>query len=426
MEPSIPFYMKYIATFLFACAVLHTFAVSKFNQIASRYRPGSMGENFFHFLAEVEVVFGLWATVLIAIWSMIHGTDSAVAFLESLNYTEAIFVFVIMCMAATKPILDYSQRAIHFLADLIPVQQSASLFVITLIAGPLLGSVITEPASMTLTAILLKSTFFDKPVSLKFKYATLGLLFVNVSIGGTLTHFAAPPVLMVASAWSWDTPFMFTHFGLKVLPSIVISTLLTALFFRKEFAKIDISKELSSKSPRPPVWIFLVQAAFLAMTIFQSHHIAFFIPVFLIFLGWCKVSNEFQSDIRIKESLLVGFFLGGLVVLGKLQDWWLQPAIGSLEPKTLFLGAAGLTALTDNAALTYLGTLISSLTPEAKYFLVAGAVSGGGLTVIANAPNPAGNSLLKDSFGENGISPLGLFLGALPYTIFISIIFLFF
>jgi hypothetical protein len=426
MEPNIPFYMKYIATCLFACAVLHTFAVSKFNQIASRYRPGSMGENFFHFLAEVEVVFGLWATVLIAIWSMIHGTASAVTFLESLNYTEAIFVFVIMCMAATKPILDYSQRAIHFLADLIPVQHSASLFVITLIAGPLLGSVITEPASMTLTAILLKSTFFDKPVSLKFKYATLGLLFVNVSIGGTLTHFAAPPVLMVASAWGWDTPFMFTHFGLKVLPSIVISTLLTAIFFRKEFAKIDVSKELSSKNPRPPVWIFLVQVVFLAMTIFQSHHIAFFIPVFLIFLGWCKVSNEFQSDIRIKESLLVGFFLGGLVVLGKLQDWWLQPAIGSLEPKTLFLGAAGLTALTDNAALTYLGTLISSLTPEAKYFLVAGAVSGGGLTVIANAPNPAGNSLLKDSFGESGISPLGLFLGALPYTIFISIIFLFF
>jgi predicted cation transporter len=164
----------------------------------------------------------------------------------------------------------------------------------------------------------------------------------------------------------------------------------------------------------------------MAMTIFQSHHIVFFVPLFLIFLGWCQVTHEFQNEIKIKESLLVAFFLGGLVILGKLQDWWLQPAIASLEPKTLFLGAMGLTAFTDNAALTYLGTLVPTLTPEAKYFLVAGAVSGGGLTVIANAPNPAGNSLLKDSFGENGISPLGLFLGALPCTLLIAAFFLYF
>jgi predicted cation transporter len=163
----------------------------------------------------------------------------------------------------------------------------------------------------------------------------------------------------------------------------------------------------------------------MGITIFHSHHVVFFVPVFLIFLGWCQVSKEFQDEIKIKESLLVAFFLGGLVTLGKLQDWWLQPTLASLEPKTLFFGAMGLTAFTDNAALTYLGTLVPTLTPEAKYFLLAGAVSGGGLTVIANAPNPAGNSLLKDSFGEAGISPLGLFLGALPYTIVIALWFLF-
>ncbi len=47
-----------------------------------------------------------------------------------------------------------------------------------------------------------------------------------------------------------------------------------------------------------------------------------------------------------------------------------------------------LTAITDNAALTYPGSLIDSMSVEAKYMLVAGAVTGGGLTVIANAPNP--------------------------------------
>lgn len=426
MDLSSPSEMKYIATVLFSCAVFHTFAASKLSQIANRFQPGSMGENFFHFLGEVEVIFGLWATAFITIWSVKHGTSSAVSYLESLNYTEAIFVFVIMCMAATRPILDYSRLAIQNFARLIPAPRAASAYITTLIVGPLLGSVITEPASMTLTAILLKTSFFDMPVSQRFKYATLGLLFVNVSIGGTLTHFAAPPVLMVATPWGWDTPFMLTHFGPKVLPVIFISTLLTAFLFRKEFAKIEIPQSAPTSNPLPPVWIFLVHLAFMALTIFQSHHVAFFVPMFLIFLGWCQVSNEFQNELKIRESLLVAFFLGGLVILGKLQDWWLQPAITNLDPKSLFFGSVVLTAFTDNAAITYLGSLIPSLTPEAKYFLVAGAVSGGGLTVIANAPNPAGNSLLKDSFGPNGISPLGLALGALPYTVFICLAFLFF
>ena len=56
----------------------------------------------------------------------------------------------------------------------------------------------------------------------------------------------------------------------------------------------------------------------------------------------------------------------------------------------LFFGAAALTAITDNAALTYLGSLVEDISDQSKYSLVAGAVAGGGLTVIANAPNPAG------------------------------------
>jgi Na+/H+ antiporter NhaD/arsenite permease-like protein len=85
---------------------------------------------------------------------------------------------------------------------------------------------------------------------------------------------------------------------------------------------------------------------------------------------------------------------------------------------TLFYGATGLTALTDNAALTYLGSLVEGISAELKYALVAGAVTGGGLTVIANAPNPAGVGILQTAkaFGSEGISPLFLLLGALPPT----------
>lgn len=45
-----------------------------------------------------------------------------------------------------------------------------------------------------------------------------------------------------------------------------------------------------------------------------------------------------------------------------------------------------------------------------KYAVVAGAVTGGGLTVIANAPNPAGMTILKPCFKDEAVSPLGLFL----------------
>jgi Na+/H+ antiporter NhaD/arsenite permease-like protein len=126
----------------------------------------------------------------------------------------------------------------------------------------------------------------------------------------------------------------------------------------------------------------------------------------------------------IKEALLVAFFLAGLVVLGGLQRWWLQPIVSALEPLALFFGALGLTALTDNAALTYLGSLIAGISSESKYMLVAGAVAGGGLTVIANAPNPAGLALLKRGFADESVGAGGLLLGALGPTVVAAAAFL--
>ena len=139
----------------------------------------------------------------------------------------------------------------------------------------------------------------------------------------------------------------------------------------------------------------------------------------MLFLGLTVATQEFQDSLKLREGLLVGFFLAGLVTLGSLQDYWLKPLIAHLTGSTLFFGAIGLTAITDNAALTYLGSLVEGIGPDLKYALVAGAVTGGGLTVIANAPNPAGIGILQTSkaFGNEGISPLGLFLGALLPTL---------
>ena len=175
--------------------------------------------------------------------------------------------------------------------------------------------------------------------------------------------------------------------------------------------------------PSIPAWITAVNLAFLAFVVTQAHFPALFIGAFLFFLGFTQATAPYQSAIDLRSQLLVGFFLAGLVTHGALQGWWIAPVLGSLGELPLFLGAAVLTAFNDNAAITYLASLVPTFTDALKYAVVAGAVTGGGLTVIANAPNPAGQSLLSRYF-EDGVSPLGLLLGALAPTVVVGLAFL--
>lgn len=410
--------IEVLATVLFGLAVIHTFLVKKFENLAHRFEKGSIGAEFFHFLGEVEAVFGMWAAAFVVAMAAMSGGSAAIEYLESVNFTEPAFVFVIMAMAGTRPVIKFAEQIIVFIARLMPViPQKMAFFCSALIVGPLLGSFITEPAAMTVTALILQKNFYSKPdMSLKFKYATLGLLFVNISIGGTLTHFAAPPVLMVAAKWGWGIGHMFGSFGYKAAFSVIIGTAVIAFLNRKELAGDFSLRPESQDHMHPTWWITLIHIMFLALTVLTAHHMVVFLGVFLFFLGFTTVTQEYQDPVKLKESLLVGFFLGGLVVLGSLQKWWLQPLLASLDTIPLYLGSTGLTAITDNAALTYLGSLVE-LTDAQKYYLVAGAVAGGGLTVIANAPNPAGYGILKVNFGEEGINPIGLLKAAIFPTI---------
>lgn len=421
-----PTNIQLVGTILFVLAVIHTFLVSKFEHLAHKYPEGSIGENVFHFLGEVEAVFGIWAALFIGYYALKEGLvvndehhkviGGAVYYLESLNFTEPAFVFVIMCIAGTRPVIVFAEKIILFLSKLIPLPGRMAFFVTTLVIGPLLGSFITEPAAITVTALILLDYFYSSGMGVKFKYATIGLLFVNVSIGGTLTHFAAPPVLMVAGKWHWGIAHMAGAFGYKSAIAITLATLATAFIFKKELGgKLEI-KAKHDNWMAPTWWMIATHILFMALVVVTAHHMVFFMGLFLFFLGFAAVTQEYQDRIKLKESLLVGFFLGGLVTLGAQQEWWLRPVLSQLPDLPLFFGATGLTAITDNAALTFLGSLVD-LSDGAKFNLVAGAVAGGGLTVIANAPNPAGYGILKNSFGEDGISPLGLLLGAIGPTI---------
>jgi hypothetical protein len=412
--------MEILATVFFALAVLHTFLVKRFAHWAHRFPEGSIGENLLHFLAETEVVFGVWAAALFAGIVVARGSaHAAVEHIESLNFTEPKFVLVVMVVAATRPVVRLAENLILLLARAIPGKPGTSFYVASLAAGPLLGSLITEPAAMTLLALVLKRRYFDQGIGLRLAYLTLGLLFVNVSIGGTLTHFAAPPVLMVAAKWQWDTPFMAKTFGWRAVGACIVSTLAVAAFFKKD---LDALENRPAEGGRVPAWLTVMHLAFLAAVVGFAHHPDVFFGVFMLFLGMVTATREYQDPLKLKEGLLVGFFLAGLVTMGSLQEYWLKPLVQSLGGAALFFGATALTAVTDNAALTYLGSLVEGISADLKYALVAGAVAGGGLTVIANAPNPAGAGILKDAkvFGDEGISPLGLLLGAL-FPTFVAI-----
>jgi len=242
------------------------------------------------------------------------------------------------------------------------------------------------------------------------------VLLVNVSIGGTLTPYAAPPVLMVAERWGWDLAFMLQHFGWRSALAVAVNAVVVSVLYRHHLAQLPAVSAAVGRLEIP--WpVVAVHVLFLAAVVATGHHPVVFIGLFLLFLGFTEAYKRHQGRLILREGLMVGLFLAGLVVLGGMQEWWLRPLLSGMDEAMLYYGATALTAITDNAALTYLGSLVDGLSDEAKYALVSGAVTGGGLTVIANAPNPAGFAILKGSFDDGAISPLWLAIAATPPTI---------
>jgi hypothetical protein len=404
--------MNAVAAALFAIALLHTFSTKFFERLAHR-RPEHAG--VWHLLGEVEVVFGFWAMVLMVAMAVILGTGATTDYLDSRDFKEPMFVFAIMVVAGSRAILELAQRAVGLLARAVPLPGAIGFHLVVLSLVPLLGSFITEPAAMTLAALMLRERLYGDGPSNRLKYATLGVLFVNVSIGGTLTPFAAPPVLMVSAKWNWDLWFMLSTFGWKSALAVLVNASAVTFAFRRELAALP--RAAAGAPAGTPRWVFISHVLFLSGIVFFAHHPPVFMGLLLFFLGIATAYPQYQDRLILREGLMVAFFLAGLVVLGGQQRWWLEPLLRGMDVQTVYFGAIALTAVTDNAALTYLGSLVDGVSDAFKYALVAGAVTGGGLTVIANAPNPAGFAILRRHFDDGAIHPLGLFVAALPPTL---------
>lgn len=409
-----PTTVQLVAAALFGVALVHTFSTSVFAHLAHRY---PRHEGVFHLLSEVEVVFGFWALVLVLFLFAAQGRDDATAYIDGRNFTEPLFVFAIMVVAGSKPILRLATVLVNVLARMMPLPNSIAVYFLALSVLPLIGSAVTEPAAMTLAALMLRDRVFKVELPEYVKYVTIGVLFVNVSIGGTLTSFAAPPVLMVAAKWGWDTPFMLTHFGWKSAVAVLFNAAVVSVLFARHLVRATPDTPAVVDANSPPAGAMLVSAAFLLGIVMFAHHPSIFLGLLLFFIGYARAYPRHHDPLILREALLVAFFLAGLVVLGGQQQWWLQELLTRMSAQQVYYAATALTAVTDNAALTYLGSLVEGLSDEFKYSLVAGAVTGGGLTVIANAPNPAGYSILRGNFRDGSINAGWLFLSALGPTL---------
>lgn len=529
------------ATLIFFFAIIHSFCTSNINSLANKIElnyhqkkidkivdssSSSIIAGILHFLGEIEAVFGIWAIVLGIGMSYFFDWGTFVTYIDSLHYTEPVLIVVIMTIASSRPILKMSELLIWKFVKLFSGSLEA-WWISILIIGPILGSFITQPASMVISAYLLSEKFYELNPPNRLKYGTIALLFVNTSIGGTLTNFAAPPVLIVAKIWNWSNIFMFTTFGIKSILAILTSTFFYFLLFRSEINKLkntyalnrfknyiqrkfiskkelefafdELEKEINEKlgftkhfsencnlikeqikleafdnfeldevkkytvdisieerfeeikisemkrtipgllpieeqpfyldpywdqrEDKVPLWIMIIHTVFLVAALLNSHEPILFISIFLFYLGFIQVTPFYQNRLDLKPPLMVAFFLSGLLVHCGLQNWWITPLLSDLPPIKLNIIATILTTFNDNAAITYLSSLVPNLSDSMKYAVLSGALTGGGLTIIANAPNPIGQCILKKYF-ENGISAFQLFKYALVPTIITIIYFI--
>ena len=166
-----------IATILFLCAIVHTFLTAKFMGISHAYqrefqalevRESESGKDatiagrrdillfraqLFHFMGEVEAVFGIWLIPLGIAIVLMKGWPTLVSYITSLSPAEPVFVVVIMAMASSRPVLRFAEILVARVAAL-GRSTTAAWWLSILTIGPLLGSFITEPAVMTICALL--------------------------------------------------------------------------------------------------------------------------------------------------------------------------------------------------------------------------------------------------------------------------------
>ncbi len=320
------------------------------------------------FLFEVETIYFSWALIFLSLGLIFdfRATLSDAASLHLRGALSIMFLIIIFSSArsivAIDGLFDSGSRWVHkilifFTRSPREFSPSRVHFAFVLIVGPLLGSLITEPAAMLVTAVILRRRYLCQPVSEKFRYMIFAVLFVNVSVGGALTSFAAPAIVVVASKWGWSSQFMFELFGWKCVEAVIVTAVWLTVRFSNEIQGITADFEGGVTSGR-----------------------------------WEAV----------KIGLRLAGFLIALEILMSHQGWWISGLLTGTTGTWLYPGTMALTSILDNAVITSLGSQVTTMGPSERYYLVAGSLVGGGLTLLANAPNLIGFRILHNAGSDDG------------------------
>lgn len=429
---------------IFIFATIHTFIAHRFPALANKYevgiRPYASGSHLdentsthrgfyaelFDFLGEVEVVFGIWCIPLFAAITFFYGWEAVLDYINRENYKESLFIVVVMAIASTVPCIRFAEYLFGKISNL-GGGTPLAWWVSVLTVGPFLGSLIKESVVMTVSAVILGKHFFSYRPPIRLAYATLALLFVNISMAGTLTNFGSTSVSMVAKPWGWDSRFMLMTFGWKALLGILIGNSLYFFYFRSDFKNMLAFKNLQNEpeaKTQVPLWISVVHVAFLAWLILNSENSLIALGSFVLFLGFYQATAAHQSYLSLRTPIMVGFFIASLIVHGGLQAWWIEPIVESLNESSAMLTTMFISAFANNTTINYLMTHIPKISDSMKVALFTGTLLGGGLTIMANGPNIVGYSLLSKYF--SGQLKFGtLFVMALIPTLILFVVFWF-
>jgi len=413
---------NFIATGIFFLAILHTFLTpylfSLSRKFSKKSKRATKNWRHYHFvseicylLSEIEVVFGIWLLPLLLFATWFLGWDEVISYLHGRDYTYAFYIMVIVVVMTSGPIIAFAEKILDKVA-LLGKESPGAWWWTILTIGPLLGAFLKEPGAMALCAALLLKKFYSFKPSTPFKYATLGLLFTNISVGGTLTTFASRALFIVASKRGWDTTYMLTHFAWKACLGILLANATYYFIFKKEFKETFPKKLRSTIKKDIPFWITFLHLLFVTAIVLTANHVSLFIAVFILFLGFYKATTFYQSPLHLRSAVLVGFFFASLLIHGELQGWWVVPLLQQLPQVGAMFMSFVLSAFMDNAVVNYLSLEVPHFNEMKHYLMVSGAMSAGALTIVANAPNPLGHAILRSAFSDK-ISLFYLFLGAL-------------
>ena len=436
--------LNLLALICFLMAIVHTFVAHRFRRKALANLPLGMSptietqtvpqrghltkETFFahlfYFFGEVEVVYGFWCFLLFSVAASWHGVQPVLKYIASYDYNEAFFVAVALATASTYPIMRFADKSLSRLADL-GGGTPLAWWVLLLTFGPLLGALLKETVAMTILAVLLTKHFFSCRPSKSLAYATLALLFTNISVAGILTTFASSSIVMVANSWKWNTVYLLQTFGWKVVAGIVVSNGLYFWLFHKELRSLKLLKKELKGQPEVPFWVTAVHLLFLAWIALNSANPIILIPSFILFIGFYQATAPYQVFMNLREPLFVGFFLASLIVLSDMQFWWIEPVVERLDETGLYFASLLISAFTHNSSAALLYSHLPNLNEHVKVLLMSASMAAGGLTIMANGPNIVAYSLLEESF-DHEMSFTKLFIAAFLPTLIMSFSFSYF